>query len=177
MAIELDPDARGQQAIRLVLQKFDELGRPAKCCCGSAASAPVTRGGKTERHTGRALARVNSCNARSVHRSTCQRRRKRDDRPQETRTTLPVATIMIESCAYAGVHGSFGQQVLLCNILQRRLDNGTATDFDRPAPRSISQGKPRSAAVGRRLGRLRRPMLCPLSYGRVEKLSHGASTS
>ena len=48
-AIELDPDARVQQAIRLVLQKFDELGSTRQVLLWlrrERISVPVTRGGK-----------------------------------------------------------------------------------------------------------------------------------
>jgi DNA invertase Pin-like site-specific DNA recombinase len=35
-AIEFDPDLRVQNAIRLVFDKFQQCGTPARCCCGSA---------------------------------------------------------------------------------------------------------------------------------------------
>jgi DNA invertase Pin-like site-specific DNA recombinase len=53
-AIELDPDARVQQAIRLVLQKFDELGSTRQVLLWlrrERLSVPVTRGGKHGRYT------------------------------------------------------------------------------------------------------------------------------
>jgi DNA invertase Pin-like site-specific DNA recombinase len=53
-AIELDPDARVQQAIRLVLQKFDELGSTRQVLLWlrrEGVSVPVTRGGKHGRYT------------------------------------------------------------------------------------------------------------------------------
>ena len=53
-AIELDPDARVQQAIRLVLQKFDELGSTRQVLLWlrrEHVSVPVTRGGKHGRVT------------------------------------------------------------------------------------------------------------------------------
>jgi DNA invertase Pin-like site-specific DNA recombinase len=53
-AIELDPDARVQQAIRLVLQKFDELGSIRQVLLWlrrERLSVPVTRGGKHGRST------------------------------------------------------------------------------------------------------------------------------
>ena len=53
-AIELDPDARVQQAIHLVLQKFDELGSSRQVLLWlrrEHISVPVTHGGKTGRHT------------------------------------------------------------------------------------------------------------------------------
>jgi DNA invertase Pin-like site-specific DNA recombinase len=53
-AIELDPDARVQQAVRLVLQKFDELGSTRQVLLWlrrERISVPVTRGGKTGRYT------------------------------------------------------------------------------------------------------------------------------
>jgi DNA invertase Pin-like site-specific DNA recombinase len=53
-AIELDPDARVQQAIRLVLQKFDELGSTRQVLLWlrrERISVPVTRGGKAGRYT------------------------------------------------------------------------------------------------------------------------------
>jgi Recombinase len=53
-AIELDPDARVQQAIRLVLQKFDELGSIRQVLLWlrrERLSVPVTRGGKHGRYT------------------------------------------------------------------------------------------------------------------------------
>lgn len=53
-AIDLDPDARVQQAIRLVLQKFDELGSTRQVLLWlrrERISVPVTRGGKTGRYT------------------------------------------------------------------------------------------------------------------------------
>jgi DNA invertase Pin-like site-specific DNA recombinase len=53
-AIELDPDARVQQAIRLVLQKFDELGSTRQVLLWlrrERISVPVTRGGKQGRYT------------------------------------------------------------------------------------------------------------------------------
>jgi DNA invertase Pin-like site-specific DNA recombinase len=56
--IELDPDARVQQAIRLVLQKFDELGSTRQVLLWrrrERVSVPVTRGGKHERSTEWAL--------------------------------------------------------------------------------------------------------------------------
>ena len=57
-AIELDPDARVQQAIRLVLQKFDELGSTRQVLLWlrrERISVPVTRGGKHGRATEWAL--------------------------------------------------------------------------------------------------------------------------
>jgi DNA invertase Pin-like site-specific DNA recombinase len=57
-AIELDPDIRVQQAIRLVLQKFDELGSTRQVLLwlrGERISVPVTRGGKHGRSTEWAL--------------------------------------------------------------------------------------------------------------------------
>src|SRR5437870_4123949 len=53
-AIELDPDVRVQQAIRLVLQKFDELGSTRQVLLWlrrERISVPVTRGGKAGRYT------------------------------------------------------------------------------------------------------------------------------
>ena len=53
-AIELDPDARVQQAIRLVLQKFHELGSTRKCWLWlrrESISVPVMRQITGERHT------------------------------------------------------------------------------------------------------------------------------
>jgi DNA invertase Pin-like site-specific DNA recombinase len=53
-AIELDPDARVQQAIRLVLQKFDDLGSTRQVLLWlrrERVSVPVTRGGKHGRST------------------------------------------------------------------------------------------------------------------------------
>ena len=53
-AIELDPDARVQQAIRLVLQKFDELGSTRQVLLWlrrERIAVPVTRGGKAGRYT------------------------------------------------------------------------------------------------------------------------------
>ena len=53
-AIELDPDVRVQQAIRLVLQKFDELGSTRQVLLWlrrEHVSVPVTRGGKHGRCT------------------------------------------------------------------------------------------------------------------------------
>jgi hypothetical protein len=53
-AIELDPDARVQQAIRLVLQKFDELGSTRQVLLWlrrERISVPVTRSGKHARST------------------------------------------------------------------------------------------------------------------------------
>ncbi len=53
-AIELDPDVRVQQAIRLVLQKFDELGSTRQVLLWlrrEGISVPVTRGGKHGRVT------------------------------------------------------------------------------------------------------------------------------
>ena len=53
-AIELDPDVRVQQAIRLVLQKFDELGSTRQILLWlrrERISVPVTRGGKHGRST------------------------------------------------------------------------------------------------------------------------------
>ena len=53
-AIELDPDARVQQAIRFVLQKFDELGSTRQVLLWlrrEHVSVPVTRGGKHGRFT------------------------------------------------------------------------------------------------------------------------------
>jgi hypothetical protein len=57
-AIELDPDARVQQAIRLVLQKFDELGSTRQVLLWlrrECISVPVTRQMTGERHTEWAL--------------------------------------------------------------------------------------------------------------------------
>src|SRR5437870_7926651 len=57
-AIELDPDVRVQQAIRLVLQKFDELGSTRQVLLWlrrERISVPVTRGGKHGRSTEWAL--------------------------------------------------------------------------------------------------------------------------
>ncbi len=57
-AIELDPDVRVQQAIRLVLQKFDELGSTRQVLLWlrrERISVPVTRGGKHGRATEWAL--------------------------------------------------------------------------------------------------------------------------
>jgi DNA invertase Pin-like site-specific DNA recombinase len=53
-AIELDPDVRVQQAIRLVLQKFDELGSIRQVLLWlrrEGIAVPVTRGGKHGRCT------------------------------------------------------------------------------------------------------------------------------
>lgn len=53
-AIELDPDARVQQAIRLVLEKFAELGSTRQVLLWlrrEGVSVPVTRGGKHGRAT------------------------------------------------------------------------------------------------------------------------------
>lgn len=53
-AIELDPDARVQQAIRLVLQQFDALGSIRQVLLWlrrERLSVPVTRGGKQGRYT------------------------------------------------------------------------------------------------------------------------------
>lgn len=58
-AIELDPDARVQQAIRLVLQKLDELGSMRQVLLwlrGERISVPVTRQVMSGRHTEGALA-------------------------------------------------------------------------------------------------------------------------
>jgi DNA invertase Pin-like site-specific DNA recombinase len=52
--IELDPDVRMQQAIRLVLQKFDELGSIRQVLLWlrrEGRSVPVTHGGKHGRYT------------------------------------------------------------------------------------------------------------------------------
>ncbi len=57
-AIELDPDARVQQAIRLVLQKFDELGSTRQVLLWlrrEHISVPVTRQITGDRHTDWAL--------------------------------------------------------------------------------------------------------------------------
>src|SRR2546425_2214763 len=57
-AIELDPDARVQQALRLVLQKFDEVGSTRKVLLwlrGERISVPVTRQMTGDRHTEWAL--------------------------------------------------------------------------------------------------------------------------
>jgi DNA invertase Pin-like site-specific DNA recombinase len=67
-AIELDPDARVQQAIRLVLQKFDELGSTRQVLLWlrrERISVPVTRGGQ-----GRTVHRVGvpDVHARARHR-------------------------------------------------------------------------------------------------------------
>jgi len=53
-AIELDPDARVQQAVRLVLQKFDELGSTRQALLWlrrERISVPVTRQGRGGRQT------------------------------------------------------------------------------------------------------------------------------
>src|SRR5438093_4137369 len=53
-AIELDPDARVQQAIRLVLQKFDEVGSTRQVLLWlrrERISVPVTRQVTGGRHT------------------------------------------------------------------------------------------------------------------------------
>ena len=53
-AIELDPDARVQQAIRLVLQKLDELGSMRQVLLwlrSERIAVPVSRGGKHGRYT------------------------------------------------------------------------------------------------------------------------------